>query len=91
MSKQRGTAAYRGFTVSHQRVVLDLSFSGTVVGFTELTIVPTHRSLRTIHLNCRQASVQSATINNLLLSFRTQITSQAQPSQIAAMSIVIPS
>ncbi|EST05572.1 Bromodomain protein [Kalmanozyma brasiliensis GHG001] len=64
MSKQRGTAAYRGFTVSHQRVVLDLSFSGTVVGFTEITILPTHRSLRTIHLNCRQASVQSASINS---------------------------
>ncbi|CDU22782.1 related to TAF2-component of TFIID complex [Sporisorium scitamineum] len=64
MSKQRGTAAYRGFTLSHQRVVLDLSFSGTVVGFTELTIVPTHRSLRTIHLNCRQASVQSVAINS---------------------------
>lgn len=64
MSKQRGTAAYRGFTVSHQRVVLDLSFNGTLVGFTELTIIPTHRGLRTIHLNCRQASVQSATVNN---------------------------
>ncbi|SJX62832.1 related to TAF2-component of TFIID complex [Sporisorium reilianum f. sp. reilianum] len=64
MSKQRGTAAYRGFTVSHQRVALDLSFSGTVVGFTELTIVPTHRSLRTIHLNCRQASVQSVAVNS---------------------------
>ncbi|GAK64470.1 TATA-binding protein associated factor taf2 [Moesziomyces antarcticus] len=63
MSKlQRGTAAYRGFTVSHQRVVLDLGFNGTVVGFTELTIVPAHRSLRTIHLNCRQAFVQSVSI-----------------------------
>ncbi|KAJ1025442.1 hypothetical protein NDA13_004253 [Ustilago tritici] len=63
MSKQRGTAAYRGFTVSHQRVVLDLGFNGTVAGFTELTIVPTHRSLRTIHLNCRQAFVQSASVS----------------------------
>lgn len=63
MSKQRGTAAYRGFTVSHQRVVLDLGFNGTVVGFTELTIVPAHRSLRTIHLNCRQAFVQSASVS----------------------------
>ncbi|TKY85733.1 hypothetical protein EX895_005273 [Sporisorium graminicola] len=69
MSKQRGTAAYRGFAVSHQRVVLDLGFNGTVVGFTELTIVPTHRSLRTIHLNCRQASVQSVAINSLPAEF----------------------
>ncbi|SNX84333.1 related to TAF2 - component of TFIID complex [Melanopsichium pennsylvanicum] len=62
MSKQRGTAAHRGFTLSHQRVVLDLAFNGTIVGFTELTIVPTHRGLRTIHLNCRQAFVQSVSI-----------------------------
>ncbi|PWY99756.1 hypothetical protein BCV70DRAFT_162250 [Testicularia cyperi] len=55
----RGTAASRGFTVAHQRVVLDLGFDGTVAGFTELTIVPLDANLRVIHLNCRQAVIQS--------------------------------
>lgn len=66
---QRGTAAYRGFTVNHQRVVLDLGFNGTVVGFTELTILPAHRSLRTIHLNCRQAFVQSVSVSGHAAEF----------------------
>ncbi|EPQ30343.1 uncharacterized protein PFL1_01869 [Pseudozyma flocculosa PF-1] len=56
---QRANAASRGYTLSHQRVVLDLGFGGTIAGFTELTIIPTDRNLRVVHLNCRQAVIQS--------------------------------
>lgn len=48
--------ANRGFTVSHQKVALELSFTGSVVlgGYTELTIIPSDKSLRTVYLNTRQ-------------------------------------
>ncbi|UZJ55485.1 hypothetical protein CBS101457_004805 [Exobasidium rhododendri] len=56
---QRG----RGFTVSHQKVALELAFSTKTVaqGYTELVIQPTDRNLRTIHLNSRQCRIQSVT------------------------------
>lgn len=48
----------RGFTVSHQKVALELNFSSSTLlgGYTELTIVPTDRNLKTIYLNSRQCS-----------------------------------
>ncbi|CAO1634477.1 unnamed protein product [Parajaminaea phylloscopi] len=54
-------AGSRGYTVSHQKVALELGFSGAVVlaGFTELTIVPSDRSLRTVYLNTRQCTIHS--------------------------------
>lgn len=53
-----GSSAERGFTVSHQKVALELGFSSSssavLAGYTELTIVPTDRHLKTVFLNTRQ-------------------------------------
>lgn len=51
----------RGFSVSHQKVVLELSFTGSVVlaGYTELTIIPTDKNLKTVFLNSRQCNIAS--------------------------------
>ncbi|EJD48509.1 hypothetical protein AURDEDRAFT_112948 [Auricularia subglabra TFB-10046 SS5] len=57
-------SARRGFTISHQRVVLDLNFAGTLRGSTELTIVPTSRDLRTIYLNCRHAQIHKVSVSS---------------------------
>lgn len=43
----------RGFTLNHQKVALELVFSGTVGGYTELSITPTHAGLRHIYLHAR--------------------------------------
>lgn len=44
----------RGFGISHQKVVLQVDIGGkTAHGYTELTIVPLSRDLRTIHLHAR--------------------------------------
>lgn len=44
----------RGFGISHQKVVLQTDIaSRTAHGYTELTIVPLSRELRTIHLHAR--------------------------------------
>ncbi|CAO1625272.1 unnamed protein product [Sympodiomycopsis kandeliae] len=53
----------RGFTVSHQKVALEISLTSAVVlgGYTELTIVPTDEYLQTIYLNLRQCNVSSVT------------------------------
>jgi transcription initiation factor TFIID subunit 2 len=55
-----GSSAERGFTVSHQKVALELGFASTssavLAGYTELTIIPTDRHLRTVFLNSRQCS-----------------------------------
>ena len=45
--------ADRGFTLSHQKVALELGFSGVLAGFTELTIVPSNAALRHIYLHAR--------------------------------------
>lgn len=57
MQRADGSSRGRGFTVSHQKVALDLAFSTKTIaqGYTELIIQPTDKSLRTIHLNSRQA------------------------------------
>lgn len=55
MSRAAGPTG-RGFTVSHQKVALELTFSGASVlgGYTELTVIPADKHLRTVHLNSRQ-------------------------------------
>ena len=52
----------RGFSLSHQHVALELHFDGVAQGWTELTILPTDPSLRTVHVNCRQAGEHAADI-----------------------------
>ncbi|KAF8899169.1 hypothetical protein BD779DRAFT_64933 [Infundibulicybe gibba] len=52
----------RGFTISHQKVVLEIDFSGTLWGYTEITIVPTSSELRTIHLHSRQCTIHTITV-----------------------------
>lgn len=46
----------RGFSLSHQKVALEVAVSGPTIasGYTELTITPTVANLKTIHLNSRQ-------------------------------------
>ncbi|KAF8963874.1 hypothetical protein BDZ97DRAFT_1701052 [Flammula alnicola] len=52
----------RGFSISHQKVVLEIDFSGALWGYTEITIIPTSSELRTIHLHSRQCTIQSVTV-----------------------------
>ncbi|KAF8204343.1 hypothetical protein K438DRAFT_1716031 [Mycena galopus ATCC 62051] len=59
----------RGFSISHQKVVLEIDFSGCLWGYTEITIVPTSTDLRTINLHARQCTIQSVTVANLAAEF----------------------
>ena len=53
-----------GFSVSHQKVELDIDLlSRSLQGRTELTIYPHSKDLRAIRLNCRQCNIKRLTIN----------------------------
>lgn len=53
-----------GFSVSHQKVELDIDpLSRRLTGRTELTINPHSKDLRIIRLNCRQCEIKSLSIN----------------------------
>ncbi|TFK56505.1 hypothetical protein OE88DRAFT_1689584 [Heliocybe sulcata] len=52
----------RGYSISHQKVVLEIDFSGGAWGYTELTIVPVTKDLKTIHLHSRQCYIHSVTV-----------------------------
>ncbi|KZT72927.1 hypothetical protein DAEQUDRAFT_685309 [Daedalea quercina L-15889] len=52
----------RGFTISHQKVVLEIDFSGSLWGYTELTVVPESKDLKTLHLHSRQCTIHSVTV-----------------------------
>jgi len=41
----------RGFSLSHQRVILDIDFSGVITATAHLTINPTSPALRTLYLH----------------------------------------
>lgn len=53
----------RGFSVSSQRVALEIDFSGVLQGYTEITIVPNIPDLRTIHLHARQCKILAVKVN----------------------------
>ncbi|GLB35736.1 putative peptidase family M1 domain [Lyophyllum shimeji] len=59
----------RGFSISHQKVVLEIDFSGSLWGYTEITIVPTSRELRTVYLNSRQCTIHTVTVAGHLADF----------------------
>ncbi|KAI0049299.1 hypothetical protein FA95DRAFT_1538598 [Auriscalpium vulgare] len=64
---RRGFSIYRSLTrvsvyTSHQSVVLEIDFSGSVWGYTEITIIPTSKDLKTIHLHSRQCTIHSVTV-----------------------------
>jgi transcription initiation factor TFIID subunit 2 len=40
-----------GFTLSHQRVILDIDFAGVITATAHLTLNPTNPALRTVHLH----------------------------------------
>ncbi|PCH34126.1 hypothetical protein WOLCODRAFT_130217 [Wolfiporia cocos MD-104 SS10] len=52
----------RGFSISHQKVVLEIDFSGGLWGYTEITVVPTSKDLKTLHLHSRQCTIHSVTV-----------------------------
>ncbi|KZT08630.1 uncharacterized protein LAESUDRAFT_45791 [Laetiporus sulphureus 93-53] len=52
----------RGFSISHQKVVLEVDFSGSIWGYTEITVVPTNKDLKTLHLHSRQCTIHSVTV-----------------------------
>jgi transcription initiation factor TFIID subunit 2 len=54
--------ARRGFTVSHQKVVVELNFAGSLRGYTEITIVPVTSELKTVHLHSRQCTIHGVKI-----------------------------
>ncbi|WRT69673.1 uncharacterized protein IL334_006663 [Kwoniella shivajii] len=61
--------ASRGFTVTHQRNVLDIDFSGIITASAFLTIQPTNPALRSIYLH----SSPLLEINNVTLSSPTPV------------------
>ena len=53
-----------GFTVSHQKLELDLDFATqSLRGKTEITILPTTSQLKTVRLNCRQSTLTRLNVN----------------------------
>lgn len=65
--------AQLGFSVSHQKVELDLDFKNrSVRGRTEITIYPHSRDLKNIRLNFSQGDVQNASINGRGASWKYQ-------------------
>ncbi|KAF9486524.1 TATA-binding protein associated factor Taf2 [Pholiota conissans] len=59
----------RGFSISHQKVVLEIDFSGALWGYTEIVIIPTSSELRTIHLHSRQCAIHSVTVGGHAAEF----------------------
>ena len=59
-----------GFSVSHQRVELDIDLrSRKLIGYTKITINPHSKDLRVVRLNCRQAAITRLTVNGKPCSF----------------------
>ncbi|CAK5264367.1 unnamed protein product [Mycena citricolor] len=56
----------RGFSIY---VVLEIDFTGCLWGYTEITIVPTSKDLKTINLHSRQCTIQDVTVANLKADF----------------------
>lgn len=59
----------RGFSLSHQKVALELSFRGGLAGYTELAVTPTHADLRHIYLHARSMEIQRVLCNEKVASF----------------------
>ncbi|KAG9024969.1 hypothetical protein FS842_005369, partial [Serendipita sp. 407] len=59
----------RGFSVNHQKVALEIDFSGSLQGFTEITIVPNIPDLRTVHLHARHCKISSIKIDGHTAGF----------------------
>ena len=53
-----------GFSISHQRVELDIDFpTQSLKGRTDITVNPHSKEMRTIRLNCRQCSLTRVSVN----------------------------
>ncbi|KAI0375461.1 hypothetical protein BV20DRAFT_960622 [Pilatotrama ljubarskyi] len=59
----------RGFTISHQKVVLEIDFSGHIWGYTTITLNPTSKDLKTIHLHARQCVIHGVTVGSFSADF----------------------
>ncbi|KAI8981206.1 hypothetical protein BD414DRAFT_93257 [Trametes punicea] len=59
----------RGFTISHQKVVLEIDFSGLIWGYTTITLNPTSKDLKTIHLHARQCVIHGVTVGSFPADF----------------------
>ncbi|KAK9469134.1 hypothetical protein V1512DRAFT_221028 [Lipomyces arxii] len=58
------TRVSRGFHIGHQKVELDVDLANkTITGSTEITILPSDLTIKTIRLDFRQGQVLSASIN----------------------------
>jgi len=60
----------RLFTVFSQRVELDVDFrTRSLLGRTEILVLPQSKELKTIRLNCRQASITSVTVEGKVANY----------------------
>ncbi|KAJ4485637.1 hypothetical protein J3R30DRAFT_3440949 [Lentinula aciculospora] len=59
----------RGFSISHQKVVLEIDFGGSLWGYTDITIAPASSDLKTIILHCRQSIVHSVHVGAYAAEF----------------------
>lgn len=56
--------------VSHQQVNLDVDIEGkAITGVTDIAIIPTSNSLRTIKLDCREMKITNVTVNNRKVNY----------------------
>ncbi|CAH7673331.1 expressed protein [Phakopsora pachyrhizi] len=49
----------RGFTISHQRVILDIDLNGQIDAVTEISVLPLSAQLNTLHLHCEKLLISS--------------------------------
>ncbi|KAI8597334.1 hypothetical protein EDD21DRAFT_327148, partial [Dissophora ornata] len=70
---QKSETSRKPYTLSHQKVAIDVDFCNqTLLGSTELYILPLVEDLSVIHINCRQIDVISVSINSVLCRFTYQ-------------------
>lgn len=63
-------ADVRGFQITHQHVLLDVSLSqGLLTGITQIFLTPSSPDLRTIYLHFRQGRVQNVHVHSASTSF----------------------
>ncbi|KIY69351.1 hypothetical protein CYLTODRAFT_420749 [Cylindrobasidium torrendii FP15055 ss-10] len=62
MDSRQREQTRRGFTISHQKVVAEIDFTGGIWGYTEITITPTSNDLKTVFLNSRHCTIHSVLV-----------------------------
>ena len=69
MEPQTGMPVIPGFSISHQKVELDIDpVACSLRGKTEIILLPDSKDLRVVRLNCRQCDIKRVTANSKVCS-----------------------